>query len=213
MENWDLRTKTPVKSEHYFSENPTSPLRLRTLQLLYKGRILKFLTGGGVFASENIDPGTALLVENLVLRGDERVLDMGCGWGPIGVAAAISVPRGSVVMVDVNKRALDLARKNARAAGLDNVKVVHGSLFGSLSDDRFDVIASNPPYHSGRGLILRFLDEAPAHLEKGGRLILVGKGTQGIIFYQHYLGERWKSVEVLGRKGGYRVIEAREPQA
>jgi 16S rRNA G1207 methylase RsmC len=200
-----------VKSEHYFTENPTSPLKLRTIQLLYKGRILKFLTGGGVFATENIDPGTALLVENLVLKGNERVLDMGCGWGAIGVAAAISVPKGSVVMTDINKRALDLARKNTRTAGLTNVEVVPGNLFARLEGERFDVIASNPPYRGGRELILRFIDEASAHLETGGRLVIVGKGTQGIIFYQHYLKERWKSVEVLGRKSGYRVIEAREP--
>jgi HemK-like putative methylase len=202
-----------VNAEHYFTENPTSPLRLRTIQLLYKGRILKFLTGGGVFATENIDPGTALLVENLVLKGDERVLDMGCGWGAIGIAAAISVPKGNVVMTDINKRALDLARKNARTAGLSNVEVVPGNLFTRLEGIKFDVIASNPPYRSGRDLILRFLDEAPAHLEMDGRLVMVGKGTQGIIYYQHYLEERWKSVEVLGRKSGYRVIEAREPFA
>ena len=202
-----------MNAEHYFTENPTSPLRLRTIQLLYKGRILKFLTGGGVFATENIDPGTALLVENLVLKGDERVLDMGCGWGAIGIAAAISVPKGNVVMTDINKRALDLARKNARTAGLSNVEVVPGNLFTRLEGIKFDVIASNPPYRSGRDLILRFLDEAPAHLEMDGRLVMVGKGTQGIIYYQHYLEERWKSVEVLGRKSGYRVIEAREPFA
>jgi 16S rRNA (guanine1207-N2)-methyltransferase len=183
------------------------------MRLLYKGKILKFITGRGVFSSEHLDPGTALLVENMVLKGDERVLDMGCGWGAIGVAAGMSLPKGSVVMVDVNRRAADLARKNISGNGLTNATVLPGNLFEPVKGERYDLIVSNPPYRAGRSLILRFFDEAPAHLNEGGRLLVVGKGTQGIIFYQHYLKERWGKVDVLGRRSGYRVVEARNPPA
>ncbi len=200
-----------MKNDHYFTENPRSPRNERTIRLLYRGRILKLTTSGGVFASEGLDPGTGLLVANLVLRGDERVLDLGCGWGPIGIAAALSLPTGSVLMTDVNKRAVDLARRNARDAGATNVEVRTGTLYLPAGEERFDVILSNPPYKAGRETVLNILTEAPRHLREGGKLLLVGKGGQGILYYQHFLEEHWSHVEVLARGGGYRVLEARGP--
>ena len=157
-----------MKNDHYFTENPRSPRNERTIRLLYRGRILKLTTSGGVFASEGLDPGTGLLVANLVLRGDERVLDLGCGWGPIGIAAALSLPTGSVLMTDVNKRAVDLARRNARDAGATNVEVRTGTLYLPAGEERFDVILSNPPYKAGRETVLNILTEAPRHLREGG---------------------------------------------
>ncbi len=200
-----------MTQEHYFTEEPTSRPSVREVRLLFNGRILTFKTGAGVFASEGLDPGTELLVENMVLEGDERVLDLGCGWGPIGIAAGLQLPRGSVVMVDVNRRALAFARQNVREAGLQNVDIRAGGLYAPVAEDSFDVIATNPPYHAGRELLLRLLDEAPQHLSKRGRLLMVGKGSQGIRYYQQHLEAGWGSVEVLGRRGGFRVLEARQP--
>ncbi len=213
MEVEPVRSEALVKEEHYFSEEPTSRVKPREIRLLFNGRIYRFHTAGGVFATEGLDPGTALLVENMVLEGTESVLDLGCGWGPIGIAAGLLLSRGKVVMVDVNRRALWLAKKNVREAGLSNVEIRAGSLYESVGEEKFDVIATNPPYHAGRETILRILDEAPAHLREGGRLLMVGKGAQGMIFYQGYLEEHWTDVQVLGRRGGYRVVMARHPKS
>jgi 16S rRNA (guanine1207-N2)-methyltransferase len=85
-----------------------------------------------------------------------------------------------------------------------------GSLYASLAGERFDVIASNPPYHAGRELVLELLAGAPDHLTPDGRLLVVGKGSQGIRYYQAWLAEHWAgAVNVLARGGGYRVVEAR----
>ncbi|MCI4346389.1 MAG: methyltransferase [Thermoplasmata archaeon] len=197
-------------SEHYFVERPHSSSRRRELRFLYRGDILAFETDRGVFASSGLDPGTALLIENLQLAEEARVLDLGCGWGAIGIAAARSAPKGSVLLTDVNRRSVMLARANLRRNSITNAEVRQGSLYEPAGEERFDLIATNPPYHAGRPAVLKILEGAVAHLRPEGRLLLVGKGSQGVLFYQAWLEERWNGgVEVLARGSGYRVLEAR----
>ncbi len=201
-----------VAFQHYFSERPRAVHRRRTLRFLYRGRILTCVTDSGVFGSAGLDPGTALLIENMTLGKRERVLDLGCGWGPIGLAAALGAPEGSVVMVDPNHRAVSLSRENLKMNGVRNAEVRQGSLYVPVGENRFDLIASNPPYHAGRALVEEALAGAPAHLSEGGRLLIVGKGNQGIRYYQRWLEGLFARIEVLSRGGGYRVLEARDPR-
>jgi 16S rRNA (guanine1207-N2)-methyltransferase len=197
-------------SEQYFVERPHSSSRRRELRFLYRGDILSFETDRGVFASSGLDPGTALLIENLEVGEKDRILDLGCGWGAIGIAAARSAPKGSVLLTDVNRRSVMLARGNLRRNSVANAEVRQGSLYEPTAAEQFDLIATNPPYHAGRPAVLSILEGAPTHLRPPGRLVIVGKGSQGIRFYQQWLEERWKGgVEVLARGSGYRVLEAR----
>ena len=199
-----------VPGEPYFAEQPHArPARVER-RFLYQGELLSFVVDSGIFASHGLDPGTALLIENLALRRADHVLDLGCGWGAVGVAAAKSAPEGKVVLTDVNRRAARLARENLERNRVRNAEVRVGSLFGPVGDETFDVIATNPPFHAGRPLVLKLLSEAPGHLAADGRLLLVGKGSQGIRFYQEWLEAHWPgTVAVLGRGSGYRVLEAR----
>jgi len=197
-------------AEQYFAEQPHARSARAERRFLYRGELLSFVVDSGIFASHGIDPGTALLIENLTLRRSDRVLDLGCGWGAVGVAAAKSAPEGRVVLTDVNRRATRLARENLERNRVRNGEVRVGSLFEPVEGETFDVIATNPPFHAGRPLVLRILTEAPEHLGPGGRLVLVGKGSQGIRFYQEWLESHWPGpVAVLGRGSGYRVLEAR----
>lgn len=197
-------------TEQYFTEQPRARSDRTERRFLYQGELLTFVVDTGIFASHGLDPGTALLIENLTLRRTDRVLDLGCGWGAVGVAAAKSARDGRVVLTDVNRRAARLARQNVERNGVRNAEVRVGSLFAPVVGETFDVIATNPPFHAGRPLILRILSEAPDHLAPDGRLVLVGKGSQGIRFYQEWLEAHWPgSVTVLGRGSGYRVLEAR----
>jgi 16S rRNA (guanine1207-N2)-methyltransferase len=204
-----------AEPDQYFAERPRSPSARSELRFLYRGELLRVLVDRGVFASHGLDPGTALLIENLTIERRDRVLDLGCGWGPVGIAAARSASDGHVVLTEVNRRAVRLARLNLERNRVTNAEVRVGPLYEPVERETFDVIATNPPYHAGRPAVLEILEGAPAHLAPRGRLVLVGKGTQGIRFYQEWLGTHWPGpVEVLGRGSGYRVLEARlDPKA
>ncbi len=201
-------------SDHYFTARPRSPSQPRELRFLYRGEVLTFDVDRGVFGSQGLDPGTALLIACLAPAPTDRILDLGCGWGAVGVAAAKAAPQGSVILTDVNRRAIQLARRNVRRNGLLNAEVRSGSLFAPVAEERFHLIATNPPYHVGRPTVLKLLEEAPSYLEDGGQLLVVGKGSQGIRYYQAWLEEQWRGpVEVVVRGSGYRVLSARKGPA
>jgi len=195
--------------DHYYSARPRSPSERGQLRFLYRGEILTFTVDRGVFASRALDPGTDLLIESLEVGRADRVLDLGCGWGAVGVAAAKAAPEGRVVMVDVNRRAVRLARENLAQNRLTNAEVRAGSMFEAVPGERFDVIAANPPYRIGRPQILALLRVAPQYLTASGRLWIVGQGSQGILYYQRKLVEEFPgTVEVVARRSGYRVLRA-----
>ncbi len=202
------------ESEPYWTERPRSRSAPSERRFLYRGELLAFTVDTGVFSSHGLDPGTALLIENLGVRPDDRVLDLGCGWGSVGVAAAKAAARGRVVLTDVNRRAARLARANLARNGILHAEVRVGEGFAPVAGETFDVIATNPPYRIGRERILEILARAYEHLAPAGRLVLVGKGSQGIRYYQGWLEEHWAGrVTVLARGSGYRVLEARRPPA
>ena len=202
--------EAPALGETYFTPEPRSRSSPHELRFLYRGELLAFVVDRGVFGSRGLDPGTALLIENLAVTPRERVLDLGCGWGAVGVAAAKSARAGHVVLTEVNRRAARLAEKNLDRNRIRNAEVRVGAFFEPLAGETFDTIATNPPYRAGRAQVLRLLTEAPDHLAPDGRLVLVGKGSQGIRFYQEWLEDHWPGpVRVLGRGSGYRVLEAR----
>jgi 16S rRNA (guanine1207-N2)-methyltransferase len=202
----------PEAPQHYFSARPRVASRPEEHRFLYRGEMLVIQTDRGLFASHGLDPGTALLIETLDGISAERILDLGTGWGPLGLAAAKTLPTAHVVMTDVNQRAVRLARKNLDRNGVRNAEVRLGTLFEPVREETFDLILSHPPFHAGRETVLDFLQQAPEHLSPGGHLRIVGKGSQGIRFYQAWLGEQWGGgVEVLARGGGYRVLDAARP--
>jgi 16S rRNA (guanine1207-N2)-methyltransferase len=197
-------------ADQYYSERPRSRSAPLTRRFLYRGELLTFVVDQGVFSSRGLDPGTALLIENLAIGRADRVLDLGCGWGAVGIAAAKAARGGHVVLTEVNRRAAHLAEKNLARNSVTNAEVRVGPDFAPVARETFDLIATNPPYRIGRPHVLRLLSEARDHLRPGGRIVLVGKGSQGIRYYQEWLSEHWPGpVEVLARGSGYRVLEAR----
>src|SRR5919112_363945 len=143
-------TADPPTPGHYFSNTPSSPEQRLTLTAHVWGQDLRLTSANGVFAGAGLDRGTAVLLrESSPPEGPVRLLDLGCGYGPIALAVALHAPAAQVDAVDVNERALTLCRDNARALGVaDRVRVLRPEEVGP--GRRYDAIWSNPPIRIGK---------------------------------------------------------------
>ena len=165
-------------TEHYFSDSPTGPERRRTVDIELFGRSVTVETANAVFAGDGLDKGTAVLLREVPLpTGTPRILDLGCGWGPIALGVALACPGARVDAVDVNDRALGLCRDNAARLGVgDRVRALRPEAVPA--DATYDQLWSNPPIRIGKAalheLLLTWLDrlapEGVAHLVVGKNL-------------------------------------------
>jgi 16S rRNA G1207 methylase RsmC len=193
--------------EHYFSERPSSRERLGLVKTRLRGEEFEFLTASGVFSARRVDNGTRLLAESMVLPGSGRVLDVGCGYGVLGIVAAKLEPGLEVWMTDVNERAVSLAERNLGRNGVENGVVRLGDLYGPVEGLRFGAVVSNPPFSAGMDRVVRPLVEgAPGVLEVGGSLQLVVQSNKGGRTLAAMMEGCLGGVEVLARGGGYRVL-------
>ncbi|NJE54845.1 class I SAM-dependent methyltransferase [Thermococcus sp. 21S9] len=188
---------------HYYSEEPNVPLKTKTIEVCLRGHCFKFITASGVFSFGKLDRGTELLIENMVLDRNWRVLDLGCGYGAIGIVASRFVDY--VVMTDVNRRAVSIARKNLKINGVRNAEVRWGSLYEPVKGEKFDSIITNPPVHAGKEVLREIVINAPRHLNDGGLLQLVIKTKQGAKYIKALMDEHFTEVRELAKGSGYRV--------
>jgi len=138
------------------------------------GQKLNFRTTWGVFSPKDIDEGTRLLADLLDVPPDADCLDLGCGYGPLGLTLAKLATRGNVQMIDKDFTAVEYANRNARLNGLTNARAYLSNGFDQVPDDaRFDVIVSNVPAKIGGELLAIFLHDARARLKPDGRLYIV----------------------------------------
>ena len=197
---------------HYFDRRPSSKPRLGLIRTYLRGRMFEFLTASGVFSRKRIDPGTRLLIESMILPEEGTVLDIGCGYGAVGIAAAAFNPKLRVVMTDVNERAVWLARENAKRNYVSNVEVRRGDLYEPVKDMRFHAILSNPPISAGMRVVTPIITEAPKHLVDGGLLQIVVRTRIGGRKLRQVMEQTFGDVEVLARGGGYRVLLSKNHQ-
>ena len=192
-------------ADHYYSENPQSAHDEWEVEVRALGRTLRFTTDAGVFSRDGLDKGTELLLNALpALTG--RVLDLGCGWGAVGVALGKKYPALDIVMTDVNARAAELSRRNLSANGA-RAEVVQGDGFEHVTGT-FDAIVTNPPIRAGKAVIYGLFDQARDHLNPGGALYIVIRKQQGAPSALKHLQETYKTAEVIDRGGGFWVIRA-----
>lgn len=139
-----------------------------------RGMDFVFHSTWGLFSPRDVDAGSRLLIEYMQVDETDVCLDLGCGYGPIGLTMAKLAPQGKVFMVDRDFVAVEYARKNAELNGLTNCEVFLSNAFSHIADDtKFDVIASNLPAHVGRDMLYIILSDAKRHLKKEGRLYVV----------------------------------------
>jgi len=193
-------------NEHYFTEHPKSKLNFGVVHTYFRGGLFEFATASGVFSRTRIDPGTRLLIEEMVLPEKGRILDLGCGYGPVGIAAATFHPNLHVVMTDVNERAVWLARKNTKRNSSENIEVRQGFLYEPVENMKFETVLSNPPIAAGMKTVFPLITQAPQHLKEEGFLQIVVRSKVGGKRLTKLMEETFGNVNVLARKSGYRVL-------
>ncbi len=193
-------------AEHYFSENPKSKSRLGLIQTYFRGRPFEFLTSSGMFSKNRIDLGTRLLVECMTLPERGCILDIGCGYGPVGIAAATFRPEAQVIMADVNHRAAWFAKQNTERKCLSNTEVRVGNLYKPVEDLVFNCILSNPPVSAGMSTVKAIICEAPKHIADKGILQMVVRSKVAGKRFLDFFEEAFGNVDVLARESGYRVL-------
>jgi 16S rRNA G1207 methylase RsmC len=142
----------------------------------------------------------------MVLPEKGCVLDLGCGYGVLGIVAALSNPCLGVVMVDVNERAVRLARRNLELNNVRNAEVRRGDLYEPVDDVLFDCVLSNPPVSAGMDIVERMIREAPLHLRAGGRFEMVLRSKVAGKRLSRVFEDAFGNVGVLARESGYRVL-------
>ncbi len=193
-------------NDHYYTETPASAHDERWIKLAALGNDLHFITDAGVFSRDGLDRGTEILLNALPpLNG--RVLDLGCGWGAVGVALGKAYPELDIVMTDVNTRGAELARRNLDLNGV-KAKVVQGDGYAAV-EGTFDAIITNPPIRAGKALIYGLFDDARPRLNPGGALYIVIRKQQGAPSALKHLQETWPTAEMIDREAGYWVLRAK----
>ncbi|OUM95042.1 MAG: 16S rRNA methyltransferase [Thermobacillus sp. ZCTH02-B1] len=197
-------------TEHYYTKSPRSESDRRRFEAVLRGRRLTFETDAGVFSRSGVDFGSRLLIETAEIPDGARVLDVGCGYGPIGLAIAASLPNARVTMVDINERAVELARANAGLNGIRNVTVLESDLLEAVRGQTFDAVLTNPPIRAGKAVVHRIFAEAREVLAPGGALWVVIRKQQGAPSATAKLEELFgpDHVRTAARDKGYHVLRA-----
>jgi 16S rRNA (guanine1207-N2)-methyltransferase len=193
-------------ADHYFSAQPRAAHRPGWVRVILPDVYLELATDAGVFSPGRLDPGTRLLLdESPAPPASGDLLDLGCGYGPIACVLAARSPGATVWAVDVNERALELCARNARTAGLENVRCV---LPGDPSlPARFAGIWSNPPVRIGKEALHSLLSAWLGRLGPGGAACLVvGRNLGADSLHRWLAGQGWP-VTRLAARSGYRLLE------
>ena len=194
-------------NDHYYSADPNSEHKYQTAEWTYRGHALRFTTDAGVFSKGEVDYGTATLLKALPEEMNGRILDLGCGWGAVGVSLGRAYPDCDIVMSDVNRRALELSEKNAKANGV-SVQIVESDGLENVPGS-FDYIITNPPIRAGKQVIYKMFSDSAEKLTENGQLYLVIRKQQGAESALKYLKTIFIEVDTIEKSGGFWVIRCR----
>lgn len=193
-------------TQMYYAKNPDAAHDIHELRVTLLGQSMTFLTDAGVFSKKMIDYGSQVLLSALTdLPAGAKLLDVGCGYGPLGLALAKA--QGVVpTMVDVNSRAIELARENADKNGLA-ATILQSDLYEQVTG-QFDAIISNPPIRAGKQVVHAIIEESPQYLVAGGHLTIVIQKKQGAPSAKGKMLEVFGNCEALKKDKGYYILRS-----
>ncbi len=171
------------------------------IKVVLRGRHYTFLTSSGVFSYKRIDKGTELLVENMIIRGG-RVLDLGCGYGVLGIVAAEFAEY--VLLTEINSRAAKLTMNNLKLNSVRNAEVREGNLYEPVGEEKFDAVICNLPMAAGLDTVFKIIDGSKEHLKReGSAQFVVRKGAKRV---EERMLKVFGNTRTLAKEGGYRVF-------
>ena len=163
-----------------------------------KGIDLKFNTSNKVFSPLNADKGTTSMISLIEFKDNDKVLDLGCGYGLVGILAAKVLGAGSVFMTDIDAEAIKLAKDNAILNRVEEVKIYQSDGFKNLDENEFTLILSNPPYHVDFAVPKEFIEKGFNRLALGGKMYMVTKRKD------------WYKNKLVSIFGGVKITEIDE---
>ncbi|HHG7448383.1 TPA: class I SAM-dependent methyltransferase [Streptococcus pneumoniae] len=192
-------------SKMYYAENPDAAHDIHELRVDLLGEKMTFLTDAGVFSKKMVDFGSQLLLKCLDVNQGETVLDVGCGYGPLGLSL-VKVYGVQATMVDINTRALDLAQRNAEK---NNAKatIFQSNIYARVQG-RFDHVISNPPIRAGKQVVHEIIEKSKDFLETSGDLTIVIQKKQGAPSAKSKMEDVFGNCEILKKDKGYYILRS-----
>lgn len=193
---------------HYYTNNIDLKSQETHIHFNYRQHELTFISDIGVFSKERVDYGSRVLLESMnISQNQKTLLDVGCGYGTLGLSLRKEYPWLEVDMVDVNERALHLAKESAKYNNLDHVHIYESSVYENVTKT-FDVIVSNPPIRAGKQIVFEILEKAYDHLNIQGELIVVIQKKQGAPSAKKKMEDVFGNCEIITRDKGYFILKS-----
>ena len=194
---------------HYFQDDPNLASNLKKISFEVNGLTMNLLTDNGVFSKNKVDEGSlAFLKVILPLDLGNNILDLGCGYGTIGLTIAVVKKEARVTLADVNTRALTLCKKNADALNVSQrVTILQSDIYEKI-EGKYDSIVINPPIRAGKSVTYKMYEEAKQYLIDGGSLLIVIRKAQGAESAAKYIESIFGNVKLLDRHKGYHIYQA-----
>ncbi len=192
-------------SKMYYAENPDAAHDIHELRVDLLGEKMTFLTDAGVFSKKMVDFGSQLLLKCLEVNQGETILDVGCGYGPLGLSLAKAYGV-QATMVDINNRALDLARQNAERNKVE-ATIFQSNIYEQV-EDKFDHVISNPPIRAGKQVVHEIIEKSKEFLEIGGDLTIVIQKKQGAPSAKSKMEDVFGNCEVVKKDKGYYILRS-----
>ena len=194
---------------YYFDQSPSSESNIREIKFSLYGQEYAYYTDNGVFSKSRIDEGSYIFLKVLLpLHLDGRILDLGCGYGPIGLTIAQNSSEARVDLADINSRALALASKSGERLNLKSrVTFLQSDIYEKI-EGPYDSIVVNPPIRAGKAVTYRMYEEAKQYLIDGGSLFIVIRKAQGAESAAKYIESIFGNIKMLDRHKGYHIYQA-----
>ena len=192
-------------SKMYYAEMPDAAHDIHDLNVAILVQSFNFYSDAGVFSKKMVDYGSQVLLNALDLERGKNLLDVGCGYGPLGISLA-KVQGVQSTMIDINSRAIDLAKKNAERNGVV-AHIFQSNIYENVSE-KFDYIISNPPIRAGKKVVHKIIEGAFDHLNQGGSLTIVIQKKQGAPSAKVKMENVFGNAEIIRKDKGYYILRS-----